>query len=208
MSIFTEPVIIGSLIGLVALAIIAPALKKWYFDVQTRLQVNVRVWQASTPVAVARLHLKLHGSQVLEGLQVEDLDLVKSYVRLTIQNRGKRKVVGVTLLLSGLTSPAFCQIDDGEPLLRVSERAPILVGDIQPRHNRVVDLWSKDDLLESDLPVLKKTFKISADELDVVRFRFPMPQYLNTKVGDRILLTAFILVPLLMVWLAYLGVLK
>jgi hypothetical protein len=64
MSIFTEPVIIGSLIGLVALAIIAPALKKWYFDVQTRLQVDVRVWQASTPVAVARLHLKLHGSQV------------------------------------------------------------------------------------------------------------------------------------------------
>jgi hypothetical protein len=40
MSIFTEPVIIGSLIGLVALAIIAPALKKWYFDVQTRLQVD------------------------------------------------------------------------------------------------------------------------------------------------------------------------
>jgi hypothetical protein len=59
-----------------------------------------------------------------------------------------------------------------------------------------------------DFGPLKQFIRISADELDSVGFRYPMPNYLLTKYLPRIMSAIYILVPALLFWALYTGYIK
>jgi hypothetical protein len=65
---------------------------------------------------------------------------------------------------------------------------PISIGDIFPGHRKVLYFWSRYDLSDWHFERLKKVFRVSADELDSVRLRFPTPHYLRTKYYFRFVL--------------------
>jgi hypothetical protein len=69
------------------------------------------------------------------------------------------------------------------------------VGDIQPKHSRVIHIWCNADVSDFNFSYLKRLLRISADELDTVRLRFPMPRYLWKKYELRLMWILNILVP-------------
>jgi hypothetical protein len=80
---------------------------------------------------------------------------------------------------------AFVQIDETKELIEVESGKMIGIGDIQPKHSRVIHIWSNLDVARFHFTNLKHALRISADELDSVRLRFPVPHYLWTKYGQR-----------------------
>jgi hypothetical protein len=93
----------------------------------------------------------------------------------------------------------YCQIDENEDMMEIKQHSPINIGDIQPKHHRVVHLWSSIDLSDNFFKDVKKAIRISADEVHSVKLRFPLPRYLRTKYDRLIpwlfwLLSAMVLV--------------
>jgi hypothetical protein len=104
-------------------------------------------------------------------------------------------------MMNGIGKFMFYQMDETEDLIKVTKGQPIAVGDIQPGHSRVMHLWSRADRADFHFDKAKKWLHVSADELDVVRFRFPMPTYLSTKIQNQVLAAfVFLLVAFFIGW--------
>jgi hypothetical protein len=205
-------------IGTIAVpVIVGPAVKKWYFDVQNRLRVEVRLCTTKTSEQTKRFldSQKIPYDDPIRDLMrpIRGLMRTTSYATITIKNIGRRKISAVTVtLLDHAYYDTFCQIDDSDELLEVKEGLPVPIGDIQPRHHRLVHIWLLGDMTLYDFSRVRKWLRISADELDSVRFRYPMPHYLRTKYQIRTLITLSIILGAFMVgmysWLLFFALKK
>jgi hypothetical protein len=174
---FKQPPVFGAMIAVLGAAIIAPLVKKLYFDVQNRLRVEVRAWNYRPSEALKKFvsDAKLEYSNPMRKLLEAE-----GYLRVTITNTGKKKISGVTVATE-LLFGVVLQIDDADEIIEAKKGQITGVGDIQPKHSRVIHIWTIADVSEFNFSVLKSLLRISADELDSVRRRFPMPRYLRQK---------------------------
>jgi hypothetical protein len=210
-------------------AILAPLLKLLIWDRVHRLLVDVEIHEMKTDPSIEQFlkaeanRLRSPGiDEIAERLQsqgnreirekleadrktadtFDKYSYCKCYIRLTIQNTSRKKVAGISLLMSNPPSLwGWAQVDEGPPIKVTAAKIPI--GDLQPHHKSVVQIWSSEQLGGW---TLKKTFRISADEIDRVRMRFPMPGYLKVVYQKRFLLMVayvWIVFILILIILAY-----
>jgi hypothetical protein len=185
--IFKQPPIIAAIIALIGAAIIVPLIKKFYFDAQNRLRVEVRSWNYKTSEALKKLVREpLDAKQKYFGPMRMFVN-AHGYMVITITNIGKKKISAVSVMVPDAYLNMVWQIDDAETFLEVKKGQPIGLGDIQPKHSRVIYIWSDVDTSDFNFAWFKHFLRISADELDSVRLRFPMPRYLRKKYEPRLL---------------------
>ena len=181
-----QPPVVASLIALVGAAIIVPLIKKFYFDTRSRLRVEVRAFRAKTSEGLKQIVSESLDAKRQYFGPMRSVVACNGYAAVTITNIGKKKIVGVTAM-----SPSFeliWQLDDGNEAVQLQQEQPFFVGDIQPKRSRVIHLWCRADMSDFNFAPLKnKLIRISADELDSVRRRFPMPRYLWKKYELRFL---------------------
>jgi hypothetical protein len=187
-----EPPIVAAIIALIGVTIIAPLVKKFYFDVQNRLHVEVRPWNYKVSEA-----LKKTVEPSIERIDyfdpIRQLARAKGYMTVTITNISKRKISGVSVT-ANTDMETIWQIDDADQAMSVTRgKPPIDLGDIQPKHFRVIHIWCPVDISDFNFEWLKHFLRISANELDSVRLRFPMPRYLWKKYEIRFLITSILL---------------
>jgi hypothetical protein len=108
---------------------------------------------------------------------------------VTITNISKKKLSAVTVTVPYSSLTMVWQIDDADESNIVTMGQPIGIGDIQPKHSRVIHIWSNVDLSEFHFFHVKRFLRISADELDSVSHRFPMPYYFWKKYELRLIWT-------------------
>lgn len=195
-----QPPIIAAIIAFVGAAILA-LIKKFHFDVQNRLRVEVRAWNYKTSEAFKKLE---RDAKVEYSIPLRKVLDAEGYLRVSITNTGKKKISGVSVAAEVLFGMVL-QIDDAEEIIQLKKGQPFVVGDIQPKHSRVIHIWTNADVSNFNFGPLKSLLRISADELDTVRMRFPMPRYVETKIGPRLLWALCALVIALLFISRYLG---
>jgi hypothetical protein len=172
--IFEQPSVIAAIITVVGGAIIALVNK---FYVRNRLRVEVRAWNYRTSEALKKIAME----------PLDDIDPMRTLIRaggymmVTITNISKKKISGVSVMAPNSDMSMFLQIDDANEIMEIKKAQPFSVGDIQPKHSRVMHIWCNVDVSEFDFFRLKRVLRISADEFDSVLLRFPAPRYLRTK---------------------------
>jgi len=186
MGFLNQPQIVAAIIALVGAALIVPLVKKFYFDVQHTLRVEVRAFSARTSEVVQKIVI---GTLPSPFDPLAKLVRSRGYLMVKITNSGKRKINGVSATLSNSLFEMQCQLDDDVELIAAKTGTKIDLGDIQPKHSRMIHMWS--DLDTSDwsfggLVGLKHILQLSADELDNVRIRFPMSRYMRKKYEFRL----------------------
>jgi hypothetical protein len=116
------PPIIAALITLIGAAIIVPLVKKLYFDVQNRLRVEIRIWNANNSELVKRhwetlsslmTHFgKLYGRKVIwQFLSFFTPAMIQPwFVHDTVHRRGEssNSAVGVRALIRPANLAAQC----------------------------------------------------------------------------------------------------
>ena len=168
----------AAIIGLVAVAILAPLLKWLIWDRVYRLRVDVAIYETKTEPFIEEL-LNKQAKNFLPSdpatyERLQNNSAYKNYIRLTIQNTSRKKIGGISLLMSDPPWWGWAQVDEGTPIRVTANKIPI--GELQPHHKSVVQIWSSNSIGGWKL---KKRFRISADEIDRVRMRIPMPEYLK-----------------------------
>jgi hypothetical protein len=186
---FKQPPVIAAIIIVIGAAIIAPLVKKFYFDVQSRLRVEVRAWNYKTSEAVKKIVREPYDAKREYFAPMRRLIDAGGYMMVTLTNIGKKKISGVSVMAPDNPLGMFWQIDDADEIIEVKQGQPIGVGDIQPKHSRVIHIWCNVDVSDFNFFPLKRLLRISADELDSVRLRFPMPRYLWKKYDLRLVWT-------------------
>jgi hypothetical protein len=186
---FKQPPVIAAIIVVVGAAIIAPLVKKFYFDVQNRLRVEVRAWNFTTIEALKKIvgeHLDAKHEYFSPMRTVLN---ARGYIAVKITNISKKKISGVSVMAPETSISMFLQIDDTDGLIEVKKGQLISLGDIQPKHSRSIHIWVFADVSDFDFSFFKKRLlRVSADELDTVQLRFPMPRYLWKKYEPRLFL--------------------
>jgi hypothetical protein len=101
----------------------------------------------------------------------------------------------VVLLLRDDAFYPYYQLPGTKDFMRTEDGTPITVGDIVPDHEQTVILWAKDvEIAGHSFTDVKRAVRATADDVNTVRYRFPLPQYLQSKLLGR----AFNLVLLLL----------
>lgn len=175
---FEQPSVIAAIITVVGAALV----KKFYFDVQNRLRIEVRAWNYKTSEAAKKIWLEAFDAKRDYHSTMRRVLDVGGYMMVTITNIGKKKILGVSVMMLDSNMSMFLQIDDADEIIEVTKAQLVGVGDIQPKHSRVLHIWTSADVSDFNFDPIKGLLRISADELDSVRLRFPMPRYLRTKI--------------------------
>jgi hypothetical protein len=104
----------------------------------------------------------------------------QSYMRFKVSNNSRKKLAHLTLFDDEYSN--VYQIDDGG-LCAVDRSQPIVLDDLQPGREIILHLWSTSNL-PTWIPDSKKRFTFSADELDRVKIKEPMPEYLKRRCSQ------------------------
>jgi hypothetical protein len=190
---FEQPSVFGPIFIVVATAIGA-LVKKFYFDVQSRLRVEVRAWNYKLSEASKKIAREEFDAKRDYFSPMRTLIDAGGYMMVTITNSSKKKISGVSIMVPDSNMTMSLQIDDAGEIIEVKKGQLIGVGDIQPKHSRVMHIWCNVDVSEFHFSVLKHLLRISADELDSVRLRFPMPRYQWKKYEFRLIWISNVLI--------------
>jgi hypothetical protein len=76
-------------------------------------------------------------------------------MKISITNVSNKKILGVSFA-HDFWQDHYCQIDENEDMMEIKQHSPINIGDIQPKHHRVVHLWSSIDLSDNFFKDVKK----------------------------------------------------
>jgi hypothetical protein len=183
---FKQPPVIAAIIVVVGAAIIAPLAKKFYFDVQNRLRVEMRAWNFTTSEALKKIVKEQLDAKHDISSPTRMVLNACGYMTVTITNISKKKISGVSVMAPDTSISMILQIDDADEIIEVKKGQLISVGDIQPKHSRPIHIWVFADASDFNFSFLKKRLlRVSADELDTVQLRFPMPRYLWKKYEFR-----------------------
>jgi hypothetical protein len=194
--------------GLAVPVILGLVLKKWYFDVQSRLRVDMRAWNYKTSEAVKAIVREPFEAKLDFFNPIRRIIDARGYMTVTITNISKKKISGVSVTGLEPSSDMCWQIDDANDIITAKKGEVIRLGDIQPQHFRVVHIWSNVDVSDFNFAWFKQLLRISADELDSVRLRFPTPRYLRKKYESRISIVLYLLVIGATAISLYLGVIR
>lgn len=178
----TQTAILVAIIGLLGTALIVPAVKKYLFDPKLRLLTTVGIWPTRTmalPVqklaAIPGLHANENERKILNTFGEES-----SFIEVRIKNTSTKKITGVTILLEQFALGSF-ELDSSNVTTRLDGNS-IAIGDIAPKHERIIYLWFPNNYSDYPYFLLRKAFQISADELDSAPVKFLAPNYLSEKV--------------------------
>jgi hypothetical protein len=115
---------------------------------------------------------------------------------IILRNIGKKKITGVSV--TPLDDPfmydAFLQVGDSAEIIKMKQGSSTTVGDIQPSHSRLIHIWTRPSAADWQFGAFKKSLRISADELDSLRMKFPWPTYLRSKYLSLLLVVVLVLV--------------
>jgi hypothetical protein len=168
--------LIAAVLGLVAVAVLAPVANHYWTRRRERLaksraqleiEIQVNAYQCSqlltdhlSKTLPSRNDEKLYGA-------LEALRYCRAYTLFTLSNRSNRTLKGVTVRVENnhLAIPYHFQIDDGPELIEAGQ-APLSVGDIRPHQSRKLHLWTRMHLPNFSFSSLAEMFNFSADELD------------------------------------------
>jgi len=220
MGVLQQPSVIGAIIGvfgtLVVTAIIAPLVKKRYFDSRNRVSFEIRIWNYKTSNVLKQLadndsksRWKLGERDYKSIEQMTNIAKCNCYIEATITNVSTKKITGVTVTMADTLLGDYVQIDEADAIVEVKAGEPISVGDIQPRHSRTAHIWTFSKRTDHAFSTVRKLLRISADEIDAVRLKFPLPPYLKDMYGRRVFIGVTIIgLLLLAVEWSYIGLIK
>lgn len=126
---FKQPPVIAAIIGVVGAAIIA-LVKKFYFDVQNRLRVEVRPWNFKTSEALKKIVQEPLDAKHEYFSPMRTLINAGGYMMVTITNISRKKISGVTVMTPETSVAMIWQIDDADKIIEVTKGQLISVGDI------------------------------------------------------------------------------
>jgi hypothetical protein len=176
--------IVAALISVFGLVVLAPLVKLLSFDRAHRLSAEVSLfgfeYSNFAAEAISERLKQILREDVGRFKQLQGIERIKSYVTLTIRNSGKKNVSGITLSLANIFSPVFYQIEEGSATATAPPGSRIAIGDLQPGQQRSVKFWYPN-FFGGTFPTIKSTFQITADELDLLKWRMPEPDYLVAK---------------------------
>jgi hypothetical protein len=183
-----SPQVILGVIGLVVVAIASPWIRKRFFDAAHKLRVTIEVspcLERGVLVTLLKEERKKAAKEAALNKEVAVdevfyLDRVRSYITVTIRNTGNKKVDGVVLRIVsvfGAFDKGQYQLDDDNATQKVQKDGIIQIGDLRPQDQRLLHFWSEDRPLMG-VSDLKKRFVVSADQLDLLSYRFPLPSYI------------------------------
>ncbi len=176
----SQPQIVAAIIALIGAAIVVPLVKKYYFDVQHRLRVDVRAYSAKTSNAVKAIMTTFSTANIF-GDPLASCISANGYTRVTITNTSRKKISGISVIIADFFFDAVCQLDDEDTLTSFKKGTVIGIGDIQPKHSRTLHMWSAQDRSDSHFVAFKAFLTISANELDAIHLRYPAPRYITTR---------------------------
>jgi hypothetical protein len=186
--------IIGAVIGIIGTVLLAPLIAKW-IRAKKRLVVALTLskWKMPERISTITEQMRLRAAEEekkpdeAETLALAALKIAQSYVLAEVKNKSNTKISHITLK-SNRASHAVYQVEDGHALGVVEgTKADVMsVGELQPRHEKRVHIWTVNDL--SSVFHHRDLFTVSADELDAVRFKRPIPPYFKEIYGSRIFL--------------------
>lgn len=182
----------------IAVAILAPilaalvglAVKHWYFDAERKLRVTAMLWK----VKQSKFLKTLFDEQIQRGLRETNdrwkpsfvLGRAASYIEIEIKNTSKKRIDGITLVLSETGNDICYQVEEDDNLLSVEQGQKIELGNLQPDHCLNLHVWCGYDVGRRGTE-LKKILRVSADEIDRVQFRYPLPDYQKYRYVMRML---------------------
>jgi hypothetical protein len=125
---------------------------------------------------------------------------LRSYVHLTLQNRGREKISAVTLTIMDRTSQHVFQVDRQVTPLPQQD-GKVVLGDLQPRQHLVLHIWS-DRVISA---FVRDLFHLTADNLYKQTFRFLHFKFQNFGVISFVVLgLLLVLSPLYVPYLPFL----
>ena len=104
----------------------------------------------------------------------------RSYLNFKVVNNSRKKLAHLTMYDNDYSD--LYQIDEGD-VREVTKGQPIVLGDLQPGREVELHLWSSTKVPIWN-PDTKKRFKFSADELDRIKFKEPMPEFLKQRYKE------------------------
>jgi hypothetical protein len=113
---FKQSPLIGPIIIVVGAAIIVPLVKKFYFDVQNRLRVEVRAWNYKTSEALKKIAGAPFDAKGEYFTPMRRLIDAGGYMMVTITNISKKKISGVSVTVPDGPFGMFLQIDDADEI--------------------------------------------------------------------------------------------
>lgn len=177
--------LIAALIALVGAVILVPVATRIIgrrFEKQFSLEVSIVVDRFKVPPPIEGIikeEVKRRDWKDPSIKIFEETRIFQCWGQITIKNVSKKKVGNVSIIPSSYTHLHYI-VDNNSELSKCDGR-PIVAGDIQPDHERVVTFWSGYNFGVSWPVDLEKAFKISADEIDRVKYVFPIPDYLKPR---------------------------
>ena len=114
------------------------------------------------------------------------LERVQTYSEIEVENISKKKIENVWLSGEGV-SGTWYQINNDPQMKKCETDGKVALGDIHPRHVCNVHIWNTTSQYKLH-PEPKKEFRLSANEIDSVRYRLPLPGYLRWRYAGRAIL--------------------
>jgi hypothetical protein len=185
-----QPPIIAAFITLVGAVIIAPAIRYWFFTSRRRLRVTIRHWKMGSGELMKKLFeeeadRRRNASDELKWAFLS-FQRVQAYSEVEVENISKKKIENVWLSGDGV-SDTWYQINNSPEMKNCEKDGKIALGDIHPRHVCKVHLWNTMSQYKLH-PEPKKEFRLSANEIDSVRYRLPLPGYLRWRYAGKAIL--------------------
>jgi hypothetical protein len=184
-----QPPVIAALIALFGAAVIVPLVTKFYLATRNRLRVEIRPWRTKTSEVVKKIVREPLDAMQQYFAPTGMLVNATGYMTVTVTNISKKKITGVSAMNPNSDMDMVWQIDEAGEIINVKKGQLVAVGDIQPKHSRIIHIWTNVDTSEFNFSWFKRFLRISADELDSVRLRLPMPRYLWKKYDFRFIWT-------------------
>ncbi len=182
----TETPILVAIIGVLSAALVVPAFKKWYFDIEHKLVVKARYWKYETSKLVKNV-LKEESQRAYRDKRDASpyyfMPDVASYLEFEIQNPSRKLIENVSLRYNDIL-PIWYQLEESENLKECKKDEKILIGDIQPGHTYRLHIWSRGIQTEAS-PEIGETFHVSANKIDKVAYVFPIPKYIKWYVANK-----------------------
>jgi hypothetical protein len=187
-----EAPIVAALITLFGAVVLVPAVT-WainrYSERRARLTASITIHGAKQSSAISNILAERRAKlDMLERVREHNLwalEKPKSYIRLEIQNTGKKRIEHITVTTADALDRDFYQVEEGETKFIENEAEAdrrIAIGDLQPHQKSVVHFWSGGDLTDRSYRYgIKNWFLISADEIDRVYFRYPVPRLVTDR---------------------------
>jgi hypothetical protein len=125
---------------------------------------------------------------------LERLSHVTCYVEMELVNTSKKTLKNITLTLPDTLDFGSYEVDEKPELHSVVRGEKIALGDLQPRHKRMIYFWLMNDLTERFPGGVKAYFQVSAEEIDKVHFKLDVPGYVWGMVIGRSMLALVVVV--------------